>query len=629
MSELGSEMPSLPLRGSQSSLQPPGSRDSLSLKPRLTNVSVYDDLPMQPFEGAPRKFQLLEETAPAAAQGAQDAHSTPGENGGTEDRPKRQSTTELSPEYLSGERPTIRHLEVPQFNVAMFFKQVFYHMCCPLSTPLLFLWEGKYMAFNMAFWIDSWKSFRLLYYNYFQHLILFMIVGTYIMRVNTDPPEKRTRLYLMEIVGMMTCHIFRHFMIGIKYAYHVSDPWWHQKLYHTKMSFEDQATILLFTWLQPKKETIERELEIAMERVGVNLKTVFFKYSQACGNSILSAHPLQRPKLKCRTPARDSTNGDPTEFLSADSAYDFALTTIIKSAELPNPKYLVLVTALVFALIPTIYRFSRGIFILDVMDTICVLGIVFNTFGLFWVLVTFMVTCYADYRRRTMCMIALTLCISDNLRDHSAILLQKEHTLSTTEKFLRNLDLPVLDLTYPSNMATWLRLHETFQVFAFEYKKRIEVYTTLSALGIATVLLVIVGQLLLGTKLEVVSILISLYFTFALGAYLLLMAASGVEANNQCNVHEKTLTLMKGRIAQAMSIYEIPPVLYRRLQHSCLMLDIAREQVLIEDKINPVKIIGFRASATSFRGLAGVLLSFGAFVLQLILAELNQITIDD
>ena len=71
-----------------------------------------------------------------------------------------------------------------------------------------------------------------------------------------------------------------------------------------------------------------------------------------------------------------------------------------------------------------------------------------------------------------MCLMALTISINDNFRDHALFVAQKKSSRKKAEEFIRGLNLPEIDMTVPCNISTWLLLLNIFHVYGAEFRKR-------------------------------------------------------------------------------------------------------------------------------------------------------------
>jgi hypothetical protein len=453
----------------------------------------------------------------------------------------------------------------------------------------------------------------------------------------------------------------------------LSSPFWHERLTSRVLAASEASGLLLGNWLKPKSEDIERELNIAAERVGVRLdETVFFNavdaddvmhrgsYRRAGppipplvvnsrgpslelkvvnivgdGEVVEVVHPLGGVSssatpggVSMLPPTVSNSGGDGNKELhkrhvvqTGVSAADFLRMVIHKSAELDVPTRLAALCAVGLALFPTFYRiFGERVVRLSAIDTTLVVCTAIVVFVEFSAVLTFLLSSYADFQRRAMMMVALDLVVSDNLRDHTAILLQQKHSLNATERFLRNLDLPLIDFTVPANVSTWITILEVSQLFGAEYKARIASNNTFTVLSLATTLIILIVQLIASPKsIGPVTIIYAVSTTFALGATILAMVQKGVEYNQQFGLQARDLLSIKTRLLRTAADLPQNILTHRRLHDSAHMIDVAIQTVQSEAHLNPSTIAGVSATPGSLRGLFGLLFSAAAFTIQLIL----------
>lgn len=356
---------------------------------------------------------------------------------------------------------------------------------------------------------------------------------------------------------------------------------------------------------------IDRELGIAAERVGQRLETMFFSYSDDADHILRGAsHHKQLPALANKRQV----------VVSEISAKDFMLQVLQASAGLANPLGFGTLVAVGFAVLPSFFRLAVDRAPApDGLDTAGIIVTALISFIMFRALLAFLSAAYADFRRRSMSMLALSMVLSDNLRDHAAMLLQKQHTLSAPEQFLRKLDLPIVDMTVPANVTTWIVLMEIAQVNGYEYKRRIAANNTIIAFIIVGFMLTLIIQLLAGSDIPPVTLAYAIYFSFSMGYFLLLMASRGVEYNQQFAIMTRSLIALKIRLLHSASSMLTHLPSYTRIKNSTEMIDAAVQAISIEQQVNPATIIGLSATPSTLRGLAGVAFSVAAFVFQLVL----------
>jgi hypothetical protein len=303
---------------------------------------------------------------------------------------------------------------------------------------------------------------------------------------------------------------------------------------------------------------------------------------------------------------------------SALTVFDFCERMVIQASKIHGSFLYGFAFAGLYALVPTLYRIYDGVSMSHWTDASMIALSTIMTTIMYNTVLVFLVASYADFRRRALLEHGLSIVISDTLRDHTMIALHKRHTLSPTERFIRNLDLPSIELTIPSNVRTFMLIHEVFRCLGAEFSARIAVYNTGIFLMNVLLLVLLIGQIIAGTDVHP----ISLFYVFAtvgsLSFVLGLMALAGASANAQAAVQRHALLRIRARVQVAMSERQERSSVHRRLAAADRVLGTAIDLIESDDNLQPIRILGVRASGSTLGGFAGGFITTLALILQVI-----------
>lgn len=203
--------------------------------------------------------------------------------------------------------------------------------------PFLFYFEGKFMAYNMAF-LPSKQHLPFVILNYVLHCLIVIIDVIWVLRYyGLGPWKTPSVIYGFELLSLNLCHLIRLLIIAIKYGFVLSDPWWKQRLQCTYLGGTETLSLLLAVWLRPTTDMVERELAIAQERTGEVIH----------GRKFLSTEDSGHILRVFRDPMAKESVG-----FSKMDAWEFAVKTLHKAANLDNPLKLMTFLGLTFGFLP-------------------------------------------------------------------------------------------------------------------------------------------------------------------------------------------------------------------------------------------------------------------------------------
>jgi hypothetical protein len=511
----------------------------------------------------------------------------------------------VSAAQMAGRTPKIEHLESPEWSTWIFLKHLAYHLLAPFSIPLVVIFEGKHFAGNSAFLLKTAAALPFYVLTHFLNLTILLINAVWLWR-HFSPSTSHSQLYLVEILSMDLLHVGRLVMIAVKYAFVLVDPYWQKQLMETELDPDVSASLLLAVWVAPKEMFVKRELGVAQERAGIGLAGRCFEVPMDSSDSIFRAF------VRRSEPGRVA--------LSKVDALEVLSRVMVRSLAIPVPwGRLSLLLSAGVAAIPHIYR---GVykFKLDPLDAACAFFTTMWTMALTYVLLTYMRAAHADARRRTLSLAALNILISDNTRDHTAVAIQRKHGLNVFERYVRELEIDLIDVSFPSNVHTWIAMFTVVQRFALDYKLRMETFITVCLLTVVIILLIVVSALLSHTS-QPILIIYSLVTVVGIIAFALRVVLASITCNKLFTTIRMTLTTVAARIGLARS--ELPPdsAMAQRLAHAEAALNSAVAVVAIEDEVGPMRVGGSKASTAALRAIIGVSFSLSAFCFQLIVQK--------
>eukprot|EP00753_Platysulcus_tardus_P012310 PLAT3353.7.p1 GENE.PLAT3353.7~~PLAT3353.7.p1 ORF type:complete len:689 (-),score=282.13 PLAT3353.7:583-2649(-) len=248
--------------------------------------------------------------------------------------------------------------------------------------------------------------------------------------------------------------------------------------------------------------------------------------------------------------------------------------------------------ALLHAAAPPVTRALMGLPVMgNNWSTIVITSsIAFEQFMWTWILMAFLATGAADYRRRYLGLHFLSLVLSrtaaDKVRDDDDD--DEDAAVSLGIK---------LRLDDVHNVRGWLVTRDLLRHIGERFFKRIQLYTSyglMIGLGIIAGIIWILTSdydTLLRVLPQVTSLSIDMlgifYFVGSMISY-------GSKANAQADIHRGLL--VKQRLEVRHRMHDASASEAARLQHVYRLLGDARDAVELEDRVQPITLLGFRAS---------------------------------
>eukprot|EP00753_Platysulcus_tardus_P012312 PLAT3353.9.p1 GENE.PLAT3353.9~~PLAT3353.9.p1 ORF type:complete len:680 (-),score=284.33 PLAT3353.9:959-2998(-) len=217
-------------------------------------------------------------------------------------------------------------------------------------------------------------------------------------------------------------------------------------------------------------------------------------------------------------------------------------------------------------------------------------SIAFEQFMWTWILMAFLATGAADYRRRYLGLHFLSLVLSrtaaDKVRDDDDD--DEDAAVSLGIK---------LRLDDVHNVRGWLVTRDLLRHIGERFFKRIQLYTSY---GLLLGLCIIAGIIWIltsdyDTLLKVLPQVTSLSIDMLGIIYIVAsMISYGSKANAQADIHRELL--VKQRLEVRHRMHDASASEAARLQHVYRLLGDARDAVELEDRVQPITLLGFRAS---------------------------------
>eukprot|EP00753_Platysulcus_tardus_P012296 PLAT3353.10.p1 GENE.PLAT3353.10~~PLAT3353.10.p1 ORF type:complete len:428 (-),score=187.40 PLAT3353.10:71-1318(-) len=270
--------------------------------------------------------------------------------------------------------------------------------------------------------------------------------------------------------------------------------------------------------------------------------------------------------------------------------------------------------ALLHAAAPPVTRALMGLPVMgNNWSTIVITSsIAFEQFMWTWILMAFLATGAADYRRRYLGLHFLSLVLSrtaaDKVRDDDDD--DEDAAVSLGIK---------LRLDDVHNVRGWLVTRDLLRHIGERFFKRIQLYTSY---GLLLGLCIIAGIIWIltsdyDTLLKVLPQVTSLSIDMLGIIYIVAsMISYGSKANAQADIHRELL--VKQRLEVRHRMHDASASEAARLQHVYRLLGDARDAVELEDRVRPITLLGFRASHTLVKTMFVALASFFATALRVL-----------
>jgi len=246
-----------------------------------------------------------------------------------------------------------------------------------------------------------------------------------------------------------------------------------------------------------------------------------------------------------------------------------------------------------------------------------------QTFVFFFTLVAFISIGVVDvYRRFAMLKVMGVMIDPSGGQSANAMMAMMDDEVTWRPHFI--------DFTIPSNITSWFATRQVLAEFGLEFKKRLGLYCSY-ALLLALLLLakLFYDVIMHGEKSGTSGALVIATITFlSLTIFVILaqMVYYGNAANCMYEAHNAILLRVQMAIRELLSemanVYAAQTDLNikaetEELKRSDLLLDSVLKCLQVEDKQNPVTIMGIRASAPVVRSLAGLAVSAAASTMRL------------
>lgn len=465
------------------------------------------------------------------------------------------------------------------FDIPVFFKEFFYHMFFPLSLPIMVGFEG----FNYA------RNHRFL------NADLQLITGTMMFTLNTlYVIYKPTCVTVVEICIANAVYALHKLMVASKYAYLSCETLddLHARVY---TSNELRELELISGWLYASSDIIDQELHRTAKRLGFDLTKVLLHvpHSQQEVYNFLGSSNF------CITPS-------PLRFGYHQICLSRCLTRIVESITSKKYKfntYLAITLGVFQAIIPSLVRVTHGyqFFGEELMTRVIAIMCSCITLFYFTVAVLFVFVGIIDYLRR-----AQTLAVWQILIDPADMLPHLRNDIVYAEV---PENLIFADLSINQNIISWFVGRQTIQNFGLHFRKRIAAYTSLTFVLLVILMLLLVSEFFSPSSSSLSSeatMILVLYNLVVIAGTISVMIRFGSRGNDAFYQHTGVLARVQLAIRERLADSEVDfrtnkemALLADRekLRDSDLLLDSVMKMLEVEDQINPVTILGIKASS--------------------------------
>eukprot|EP00455_Lapot_gusevi_P005387 TRINITY_DN12292_c0_g1_i4.p1 TRINITY_DN12292_c0_g1~~TRINITY_DN12292_c0_g1_i4.p1 ORF type:complete len:203 (-),score=29.80 TRINITY_DN12292_c0_g1_i4:283-840(-) len=185
-------------------------------------------------------------------------------------------------------------------------------------------------------------------------------------------------------------------------------------------------------------------------------------------------------------------------------------------------------------------------------------------------------------------------------------------------------------MTLHRNIVSWAIIRAVAQNFGLQFRSRISLYTSSSFLIVLVLLVALIVELF-SSKPSVTTISYAFINSVMICTLLAIMLYRGTQANDEFIRHKSIITRIQTAIRERLSvrfhgseakhaIESLNSIEYLRLQQCDLMLDSVLKTLEIDSELNPVTLLGIRAS----RQLAGSVLTVMGSAITVVIRLLSQ-----
>eukprot|EP00004_Rigifila_ramosa_P013541 TRINITY_DN3011_c0_g1_i2.p1 TRINITY_DN3011_c0_g1~~TRINITY_DN3011_c0_g1_i2.p1 ORF type:complete len:645 (-),score=160.26 TRINITY_DN3011_c0_g1_i2:23-1897(-) len=472
----------------------------------------------------------------------------------------------------------LQHTPRAVFHADTFFREFFGHLLFPFS--LVFYLGRNYQAgANHQYWTR--RPGEILN-SYMFPLIVWFINGLLVYRIFTED----SNFLLIEVCIMDALFAIRIVMIAFKYAYlsyselerfeTTTDP--------DLARYFGRQMQLVSGWVVPPAIVIETELIMAAERQNVNMSTLVFESKTDWTIRNWGAQETRTTEdtgqmciEKCRTmrALEAKEKGEELEpapydieALKHEGAHVFETKNKKFTAEqyakyclgshLFDDKLKILPSVLAIAItlsFPLVRYLSRDsghqsydtnlAYVLSILTHISMVYY-------FWVLTFFFLVAVYDYYRRAELLKDVGRLISHSTQIKTVVIKDRKGKHRKVTEIIRHE--PLVDVMNPHNLYVWALTRRLIDGFGLRYRRRIEGYTSVSALVAIALYLFLLVSIFTG-KISIILIYSCAVFVVLIVGLLVALIAYGAIANEQTLVHIETLVKLQLAIRDAVSLF--------------------------------------------------------------------------
>lgn len=499
--------------------------------------------------------------------------------------------------------------ESSPFGVWVFIEVLFYHLFFPLSIPVMMLVRGSNMGWTFCFYPTApWLSPRNRVFAIQLISALFLAATITLRLINDDPPSE------LFIVVATIMYISHKIMISSKYAV-LSESMW-ELIKFQRVSRKIVGQIEASSWLHLAPAEIHMHMRWASDKVTADLKEHLFVVDDEVFETFVhesklkstpEIHQLYKADLSAlasadrKRAADDESNNKCDEknmrSIGVRAVAARTVACVVKQAKegYPLKRHHIILICVAQTIIPPIVYLLRenGEHVQSVESWAEITLASFVSVSYFSLFMMFLVVGDIDYRRRLEITRLLTSMISPSGVDESD---------SDMANFL-------VDMAWPENVASWCVIRQLLHEFGRKFRLRLTIYISYVTLLVIVVLTWLILVIYLGSTPPIEYLVCLALFTICVGGILVSMIYSGSAANTLADVQARRLidTQFNIRVLQAKMRGRSEKKCQERLDAADNAIDATVQLLQYDSQINPIRVLGFKASYEMFTTFASLL----------------------